>query len=90
MLRMAIRGLDTGLFSNVNVRGILARPNAHADVNYPLDGVYENSETTVRNGPKRLYEMDRNSQLLSNNRARLEKVRVTEFSQSVALSKGDG
>ena len=59
MLRMAIRGLDTGLFSNVNVREILACPSAHADVKCPWVGVYENSETPVRIGPKRVYEMGR-------------------------------
>jgi|GEM_PF-3960870 len=52
MLRMAIRGLDTGLFSNANVREILPRPSAHADVKCPLDGVYENFEGAVRIGPK--------------------------------------
>jgi len=65
MLRRAIRGLDTGLFSNVNVREILACPSAHADVKCPLVGVYDNSETAVRIGPKRVYEIGRITQRIT-------------------------
>jgi hypothetical protein len=35
---------------------------AHADVKCPFEGVYENSETPVRIGPKRVYEMGRITQ----------------------------
>ena len=52
MLQMAIRGLDTGLFSNVNVRKILPPPQLTPTSSAPWMG---RTKT-----PKPLYELDRN------------------------------